>query len=83
MKFTEWIEKQSNYGIFNPPMTSQIAVNLLADYLLGEDWVCVDPISTEQINTQIVYEILMKYSRKFRKEVKKYKKERWNDLSIR
>lgn len=52
-----------DYGIFAPPMKAQIAVNELCRYFLGKDWYSLNPISTEQINTEIVYEI----ERKFRK----------------
>lgn len=49
-------------GIFAPPMDPQIALNELARHLLGEDWYSVNPVSTNQINTEIVYEIERKYN---------------------
>lgn len=52
--FTEWLRKQPDYGVFNPPMSSEKA---------------------QQTNTYIVFNILMKYSREFRKERKKVKRE--------
>ena len=72
MKLTEWLGKQESYGVFSPPMDAQVAVRMLKDYLLGEDWYSHNPISTEQINTEIVYTILNKYSKEFRKELRKY-----------
>lgn len=54
-----------DYGIFAPPMKAQVAIDELCRYFLGEDWYSVNPISTEQINTEIVYEIECK--------LKKYK----------
>jgi hypothetical protein len=77
--FTEWLKNDSKpCGVFNPPLEAQKAINFLKDYLLAEDWYSVNPVSAEQINTEIVFEILCKYSRKFRKEWKKYKKNQEN-----
>lgn len=74
-KFINWLENDSeDCGLFSPPLNAQKALYFLKHYLLGEDWYVTDPISTEQVNTHIVYEILYKHSRKFRKEWKKYKK---------
>jgi hypothetical protein len=42
----------------------------LKNYLLGEDWYVAYPGSAKQITTDIVYDILKKYSKKFRKELK-------------
>lgn len=50
-----------------PPMDAQMAINELCRHLLGEDWYVSMPMSTEQINTEIVYEIERKYSKKKRK----------------
>ena len=55
-----------DHGIFAPPMKAQTAVDELCRYFLGEEWYSLNPISTEQINTEIVYEIECKF--------KKYKK---------
>lgn len=50
-----------DYGIFPPPMNAQVAVDELCRYLLGDDWYSVNPLCSEQINTEIVYEIECKY----------------------
>lgn len=50
-----------DYGMFNPPMEAQVALDELRRYFLGDDWYVVDPVSTKQVNTQIVYEIESKY----------------------
>lgn len=75
MTLTEWLDKKNsttNKGnIFAPPMDGQVAVNFLCDYLLGEDWYSANPVSQKQINTEIVCAILGKYSRKYRKELRK------------
>lgn len=53
-----------DYGLFPAPMKAQVALNELCRYFLGEDWFSVNPISQEQINTEIVCEIESKYGRK-------------------
>lgn len=50
-----------DYGICSPPMTAQVALNELRRYFLGENWYTVMPISQEQVNTEIVYEIETSY----------------------
>lgn len=64
------------YGIMPAPMDARLAVNVLADYLLGEDWYIPYSTSPEQANTEIVVAILRKYSKEFRKDWKKH-----NDIS--
>ena len=50
--------------IYCPPaMDAQVALYELGNYLLGEGWYVVDPLSVEQINTIMVYEIERKYKR--------------------
>lgn len=72
--FTEWLDEQSDYGFCSPPMNSQMALDYLFDYL------DIPPIvvsqSNEQCNTEIVFEILMRYSKKFRKEYRQYRKKK-------
>ena len=74
MKFYDWLKKQDTdfYGLCPPPMDAQTAVDILCGYLLGEDWYCVLPLGTPQVNTEIVFDILNKYSRKFRREKKRH-----------
>lgn len=69
MTFTEWLDNQKDYGLCNPPMKAEQAIGFLADYLD----ISPDPIpeNAEQTTTYIVYEILRKYSKKFRKEYRK------------
>ena len=73
-KLTDWMASTEDYGIFCPPMEAQTAVDFLQRYLLGENWYSVNPVCVEQINTEIVHEILMKYSREYRKERRKWRK---------
>ena len=64
--------------MFPPPLNAQLAIQFLKDYLLGEDWYVINPLGQEQINTEIVSDILYKYSKRYRKECKEWKKEHNN-----
>lgn len=71
-QFTYWLEYEAkDCGILQPPLDAQKALNFLKDYLLGENWYVVNPVNTDQCNTQIVHEILLKYSSDYRKEYKR------------
>lgn len=73
--FTDWLKNDAkDCGLCDPPIEPQLALNFLIDYLLGEDWYVTMPECTQQTNTAAVYAILFKYSKKFRKEVKKMSK---------
>ena len=48
-------------------------MNILSEYLLGDDWYVSDPLGVGQVNTLMIDDILYKYSKRYRKEVKKYK----------
>lgn len=79
MTFTEFlnvISRTRDCGILSPPTTDREALDFLRIYLLGEDWYVVNPLGSEQVNTEMVHDILYKYSRKYRKEHKRYLKER-------
>lgn len=78
VSFTEWLELENSKGpdnILPPELDFEKAIYFLKNYLLGEDWYVNYSGSAKQVNTDIVYAILEKYSRKFRKELKTYKKE--------
>ena len=69
MNMTEWLNSQKDYGLCNPPMDAQTALNFLADYLEIPDNVLSE--SVEQTNTYIVCEILGRYSKKYKKRNEK------------
>lgn len=74
-QLTFWLDHEAkDCGLCDPPMKAQEAVDFLKDYLLGENWYVTIPENTEQCNSAIVWEILYKYSPKFRKEVKQWRK---------
>lgn len=72
--FSEWVDAQDDYGICPPPLSDARALEFLKDYLLGENWYVVMPLSKEQCNTEIVHGILKDYSQKYRKELRDRKK---------
>lgn len=69
-KFLEILESKE-CGIFPNCTPTTLALRVLVDYLLGEDWYVVDPLSSGQCNTVIVDTILKKYSKEYRKNIKK------------
>ena len=74
-QFTYWLKYEAeDCGLMQPPLDAQKALNFLKDYLLGEDWYVVNPVNTQQCNTQLVFEILEKYSTEFKKEIKRWYK---------
>lgn len=74
------IVADDTYGLCPAPINAQKALDVLCDYLLGDDFYIADPISTTQANTVIVQQILFKYSKEYRKRFKKLRKE-CNDWS--
>lgn len=71
-QFTFWLKHEAeDCGIMQPPLNAQKAVHFLKDYLLGEDWYVVNPVNAEQCNSQTVHEILMKYSKDYRREYRR------------
>lgn len=51
-----------------PPSTSaQLALDCLCDIFLGEDFYIAFPVCQEQANTVILYDILRKYDKSFKK----------------
>ncbi len=73
--FTHWLDNEAiDCGICDPPLDAQKALDFLKDYLLGEDWCVTNPENVQQVNSAIVYDILKKYSPKFRKEYRIYRR---------
>lgn len=76
MTFSEWLDQNwEEDNMCPPPLDAQDALDFLKDYLLGENWYVVMPLSQKQCNTEIVATILKKYSSKYRKELAKSAKE--------
>lgn len=62
-------------NILAPSTPAQMAFNCMIDCFLGEGWYVSYPACTEQINTEACYEILYRHSRKFRKLIKRAKRD--------
>lgn len=62
------------YGLCPAPLDAQAAVNILCDYLLGEDWYFAGSASVEQVNAAVVNLILNKHSKQWKKDWKTYTK---------
>lgn len=56
-----------------PYIRAQTALDELCRFFLGEDWYVVDPLSTEQVNVDIVYEIERMFPNKCIKKGKHFK----------
>lgn len=75
MTLTEFIDKryknrEDKDNIFGVGVSDVEFRRFIIDYLLGEDWHVADPIAQTQINEIALYEILEKYSKRYRKERK-------------
>ena len=68
----DWLYNQPDYGLCDPPMSDSKALEFLTEYLVPNIQVAM-PERNAQINTVIVFEILKRYSKRFRKEMKKEK----------
>jgi hypothetical protein len=66
-------KSEKDYGILAPPTTAQDGLNVLINHFLGDNWYVVNPLSTEQVNTEAVTQILIKYPNlKFWDKVKRF-----------
>lgn len=68
------ILSDETYGLCPAPLSANDAIQILTDYLLGEDFYISMPLSQEQANTEIVERILKKYSKDYIKDCKKFVK---------
>ena len=66
------------YGLCPAPMDAQVAIDIITNYLLGDDWYFTWSCSVEQGNAIVVEQILDKYSKQWRKDWKNYVKETEN-----
>ena len=79
-KFTAFITeryktRQDTNNFFPAGISDAEFREFIIDYLLGRDWYVVDPLSQNQTNEIALNDILKKYSKEYRKEVKKYNRE--------
>ena len=78
MKYFDILDSyNSKENLYAPVIDAQLAINVLCQYLLGEDYYIVDPLSPPQADTIIVQDILHKYcNREVTKDYNKYKNAR-------
>lgn len=69
-KYANREDKENIYGV---GMSDAEFRHFIIEYLLPEDWYVSDPIGQSQINEIAIYEILNRFSKKFRKEKLKRK----------
>jgi hypothetical protein len=62
--------REDKGNIFGVGVSDSEFRSFIIDYLLGDDWYVTDPLGQTQINEIALYEILEKYSRRYRKEIK-------------
>lgn len=68
-------KSDKDYGLCPPPTNAQEGLDILIKHFLGDDWCSLLPVSQEQVNTEAIYEILYKYSKKKSLLKKLFKKE--------
>lgn len=78
MNLTEFMDeryknRENKDNIFGVGISDAEFRAFIIDYLLGEDWYVVDPLGQTQINEIALYEILEKYSKRYRKECRSRK----------
>lgn len=72
-KFYDWMkeaDKGNEDNLCPPGMSSDDALHMLSAYLMGEHYYTFS-LTPTQSNTELVYDILSKYSPKFRAERKR------------
>lgn len=70
-KYDHREDKDNMYGV---GISDAEFRTFIIDYILGEDWYVVDPISQTQINEIALHEILERCSKRYRRERKAYHK---------
>jgi hypothetical protein len=63
-------EREDKDNIFGVGISDAEFRRFIIDYLLGDDWYVVAPLSQTQVNELALYEILNKHSKRYRKEIK-------------
>ena len=66
----KYANRKDKNNIFGVGITDAEFRKFAIDYLLGEDWYIVDPLGQTQVNEIALAEILSKYSKRFKKEIK-------------
>lgn len=59
-----------DYGIFPPPTNTKVAINELISFFLDKNWYSVNPMSSEQIITEALFEIEMRHKKLYKRKDK-------------
>ena len=64
-EFLDIVYKKSNidYGLCPPPIKAEEGLDILIKHFLGKDWYVTMPLSTEQVYTEAIYQILEKHKK--------------------
>jgi hypothetical protein len=78
MTYTEYMKlkyqnREDKDNMFPTGISDSEFRKFAIDYLLGADWYVVDPLGQTQINEIALDEILAKYSKRYKKEMRKGK----------
>ena len=66
----KYANREDKDNIFGVGITDDEFIRFIIDYLLGKDWYVVDPLGRSQILEVALCEILEKYSKQYKKELK-------------
>lgn len=64
----KYSEREDKGNIFGVGISDAEFRRFIIHYLLGENWYVVDPLSQTEVNEIALYNILEKYSKRYRKE---------------
>lgn len=71
--------REDKNNIFGVGISDAEFRKFMIQYLLGEDWYVTDPIGQTQVNEIALYDILSTYSKRYKKEMKQWKRRRNNN----
>ena len=69
---TKDILEDTSCGYCPAPLEPQIAIDILTDYLLGENWYTPMSMNTKQVNVCILEQILSRYSKQWNRDKRMY-----------
>lgn len=80
MNFTEWLDtNKDGSNMCPPPMSTDEFERFLIEYLLDtkdSKYYIVSPLPDSQARTQILHDILLRYSKKYEKEYRNWLKQK-------
>lgn len=68
------INREDKDNIYCTGITEREFIKFAIKYLLGDNWCVADPLGYNQVIQMALEEILNNYSKKFRKEIKRFNK---------